>query len=574
MTGQSSILRDNLQEIEHAVRNRQGCGLRLVANFFGNRIYDSSRGWGRLWVWFYRFVDWVQHKNNDLRLDRLKQAIVNTHNLFQSQLPQIENHIASYESYLRQAGSGYSVLENQFHAARSAIIFWNQSYAPFLRLMKQVNCPKLEKLFRLSFEGRSSQSDAAVLWANPFAEQLKAFQKVIDVEGLSCGPLPLEVFKKILRKKPLNSIDNKNLDRWIGKISKVPGCVNRVHGMLLAVATRYSKAGKEDGKHADWVVLEAFLEDKGCSVFQQQDPKHILWQQALKKGMILSQGDEEFVLAHEILPSASGSENTRVFALEKPSAQVLLAPQNKTALAIRRFRGSAGNGFAVEPAKILGIFDDGRWGTMERLQPLGSRKWASAFGSLSPEDISLVNVLAGLLEWLVKKNCTPSNFSSKTIMFDAQYRLKALKLTEKREFDFNALEDFALECSAGNAAVFQYLMSTSGMAKHPVANFYYELISHAFRGDETAVEDLASIYKIGDPKVVDRGTALVQEALALRSQICMKIREERPDQDPKAIKKAVGSTILSCYASSKGCGILWPSLGKVVLNKCADFPRA
>lgn len=567
MTAQSSILRDNLQEIEHAVRDRQGCGLRLVANFFGNRIYDSSRGWGRLWVWFYRFVDWVRHKDNDLRLDKLKQAIVNTHNLFQSQLPQIENHITAYESYLRQAGSGYSVNEDQIHAVRSAIIFWNQSYAPFLRLMKHVNCPKLEKLFRLSFAGRSSQSDAAVLWANPFSAQLKVFQKVIDVEGLSCGPLPLEAFKKILRKKPLNSIDNKNLDRWIGKINKVSGCVNRVDGMLRAVAARFSKARTEDSKHADWVVLEAFLEDKGCSVFQQQDPKHILWQQALKKGMILSQGEEEFVLEHEILPWASGSENTRVFSLEKPLGQVLLASQNKTALAIRRFRGTAGNGFAVEPAKILGIFDNGRWGTMERLQPLGSRKWTSVFGNLSPEDAPLVNGLAGLLGWLVKQNCTPSNFSSKTIMFDAQYRLRALKTMEKREFDFNALQDFALEFSAGNAVIFQYLMSTSGMAKHPVANFYYELIAHAFGGDETAVEDMASIYKIGDPKVVDRGTALVQEALTLRSQLCMKIREAQPDQDPKAIKKAVGSTILSCYLSTKGCGILWPLLGQEVLKK-------
>ncbi len=564
MSWQATLLRDNFQEIYHSLHASKVGTVNLIANFSGRRVYDSTRGWGRIWLWFYRIVDWLTQ--TDMRLEKLKKAILTTYAIFHRQLPAIEKHGAAYESYLKLAGNGYAVVEDKYHAARRAILFWNRSYAPFLKLMQRIHSPKLEKLFRLTFKGRKQPAAPADLWIDPEAAKLKACRHVIDVEGMTGGPLPLEVFKKIFKKKPLNAIDGKNLNRWISKINKVPDSVRHVHGMACAIAERYAK-GAEGEQHPQWAILESFLEDKGCTVFQQQDAKHTQWRRSLKNGTVLKGKRISYVLGRELLSSDASSDNTRVFALERPLGQVLLAAQNRSALALRSFKRQPGNDFAIEPVQLLDVDVNGLWATMEQLRDFGSRTWMSGHNGISGEDRPLLNSLTAFLSSMVKHNCTPAGFSTKEIMFDSLYRLRSLRIMRKDSFDFNALEDFTRECAGGNAAVFQHLMSESGLAKHPAARFYCELLANALKGDETAVEDLAGMHKIGDPKVVDRGTALIREVLALRSQLSMKMYLERPNIDLKAIRSTVESLILSCHLATKCYGTLWPTLGKEVIDR-------
>ena len=109
-------------------------GLYLVANLSGTRIYDSTRGWGRLWRWFYRIIDRLTLQN--YRLSKLQQAVEYTHRIFQEQLISLRQHMTCYETYLQKAGGGYEIIEGPVHDARKGIRLWNQSTLPFVKLMR------------------------------------------------------------------------------------------------------------------------------------------------------------------------------------------------------------------------------------------------------------------------------------------------------------------------------------------------------------------------------------------------------------------------------------------------------
>lgn len=555
------LIRDNFLEIHHAIHhpNPELGGLKLVANLSGTRIYDSTRGWGYLWCWFYRFADWFTGK--EIRLDKLKCAVLHTHHLFHRTLPLIQEHLTSYETYLQRLGAGYAVVEDHFYTTRRSITLWNDA-CQFIRMLPGLRHSKLQKLLNLCFGQQFSMTQLA----GPAAEGLYECQKIIDLEGISDGPLPLEIFKKILRKKPLNQIDNKSLGKWIKKINNAPSCVNTLHKGISAIAARYTKNERpEAAKMANVVTLEAFLEDRGCTVFQQDDPSHMLWRHGLKKGKLLNYYNKTITLGAQIVSSTSEKDSTVVFSLEDRPQQVLVVGQNKAALSIRRFR-LQGKNVGIQSVQFLDISSNGRWALMERLQPLNSHKWSSS-GCINSKDSDLMNALGTLLESFVKRNFTPANFCLSNIMVDAQFHLKALKpITEEMPFDFNALEEFAFLCAAGNLTIFKHLMTMSGLSAHFTARFYNELIKNALNGDKTSIEDMSGICKISDPRVVDKGKAFVREILNLRNRLCMKIHEMQPNKDLKVIEKEVSNQILICHNATKACGILWPSLAQDVLR--------
>lgn len=542
------MLRDNLQEIYHAVKSSENLNLCLTANFSGTRIYDSTRGWGRLWRWFYGIIDRLTF--HDYHLEKLKQAVIQTHLIFQKHLTPLQQNISCYENYLKKVGAGYEIAEGSVHAARQGIRLWNQSTLPFVKLMRHCDHPKLNQLFRMCF---GEDIDVLKLWCPQFVTTSEALEKVIDIEGLSQGPLPLEVFKKIQRKKTLNTLDHKALDKWIKRINQASDCVDRLHSALKMIGECYH-SGKNNDVNREVTRLEVFLEDKGCDVFKQCDKQQMHWRKDLKSGMTLTYENQQLVLGSQIPSAKVDGDKTLVFTVDDV-AKVVLVAQNTSLLSMRQFRQIEVDNSDIEPAG-LEICDEGRWAVMERLQALDSRRWYSLPEQLNlhPIDCPLVHELSALIGKCVKQQITPTNFSAASLMYDQQYRLKALKPLIRKSFDFNALEDFAFACAANNAVVFKHVMSASGLSTHPVGLFYHEIIKNALKGDQTAIDDMAGIYKIVDPKIVERGTSLVNEVLVLRDQHILKMRQTYPHKNIKSILRQVNAKLITSHKESGACG--------------------
>jgi hypothetical protein len=559
------ILKSNFQEIYHAVHSSTHNNLDLVANLTATHIYDASRGWGRLWKWFYRSTEWLLGKN--LRFDRLKQAISKTHSLFQQQLPLIRKHLDAYETYMKKNSGGYAVNERHVFSARQAITQWNDSTLTFIKVV-QKHPIKLHAFFKRCFGKKLPEKKILALFSCPSADlsRLRGFQKLIDLEGFSNGPLPLAIFEKVARGKILKEGDRQELNYWIKKINRSSCQIRLLHQALQAfIAEIENHNANSREEKADLTRLQMTLEENGCLLFQQEDPIHIRWRKRLKEGSILELHEKKIILGEPIGKKKIGTDNTLIFSIKELPHLVALIGQNQAILSIKQRRHNRENGYGIEPVPFLEVIDNGRWALVEKLKPLSSHVWTSTKESLSAEDKKLVSSLVTLLKWLIKQNHTPKNFSAHFLMWDCQNQLKSLRPTSKAEFDFNAMEDFSFQCAAGNLKIFQYLMGNSGLSSHPTAKFYQEIIAQALKGDSTRADDLAGIYQIDDPKVVDRSAKLSQQIVELRNACCLKIQEAQPAMELNEMEKLVNKNILLCHKRSKAAGILWPSLLQEVL---------
>ena len=287
--------------------------------------------------------------------------------------------------------------------------------------------------------------------------------------------------------------------------------------------------------------------------------KHLTWRQKLEKGCKFRLNHSEIILDEELFPKRSGSDQTRAYAIQGQTERVALIAQNCMALPLRDLRMRKENHLGITPALFLDISSDGRIAVVERLNALNTIEWTSTDDHLSPNDEATVDVLGKLIQGFIKQNFIPSNFSPTWLMYNQQLQLKFLKPSAKQPFDFNAMEDFVLECAAGNSIIFRELMKKSGLITHAAAKFYRSIVSNTLNAEATAADDLAGIYRISDPKVVDRAAILAGQINALKEKLKLEFRPLHPKLLPKQLNDKINQTIYTKYLANKTAGTLWPA---------------
>jgi hypothetical protein len=435
--------------------------------------------------------------------------------------------------------------------SRHILTEWNASTALFIKRMQNCEDPRLIQLFQPCLPNKPS-----TLFTYPFQKELLHCQRVLNLECALADALPLAIFRKVLKGKPLNSIEVKNLDNWIKKINKQLIPVKTVHEAILSFAALNQK---NEEKILDPIHLEMFLEDRVCHCFQQADRKTQLWQQQLKKGAKITLYDSEFVLSSEILSQNPQNDHFRVFTLEQPLDKVIIIAHNPALLRIRSQRQMEKSVCGIEQAAFESISPDGKCALMERLQPVNSYAWKSDNQTIHPDDRNFINEIGRLLATFVEENFTPSNFNHQQILFNNQWQLKSVKPMIKNRFDFDGIEDFIFHLSAGRLSIFQELMHLSKLSLHPIAKFYNDAVIHTLNGDAIALDDLAGIYKISHSKVVDRAIELTKKLQEGMLQLYLKKREVEPDLQLASAQKNIRKLVLDQYKASQAAGILWTS---------------
>lgn len=568
-----TILKDNIQELYHASCRPGAQPLSLIANWSGSRIYYSNRGWGRVWKYFYRLVEAIAGK--EFRLEKLKQAVIITQALFSRELIHVQDAAEKYQNYLYQLSNNYPVQEADVFEARKTIREWLPATGPFVKAIQTNLQPKLELLFRYCFGDNLPTEVIRELFASPSEKSLRCFKHIIDLEGACAGALPLPEIKKVMKGKIISPLDKKVMDRWINKIERNDLSVTPVHRGIKALSQVNMKKDSE-AVPLDPALVEQYMEAHGSAVFRKVDLAHIAWKKSLRPGDKLSSNGSEVTLANEINPSASDIDKTSVYALVDNPNQVLVIGQNRAVLGIRNLNQKKGNAIGIEAAQFDMISSDGRWALMERLLPLKAKKWVSV-NTLNPEDQPSVDALVELLKRFISKNQTPTNFDPNAIMLDVKGVLKALKPLIMQPFDFNALEEFIIDFSAENKLIYSHLMKSSELSSHKVGKFYHESLKSAFKGDQTAPADLAGIYRIKDPRVIDKSLSLVKEGLQLEKKICAQMRELFPQYEGKVIKEKVSKALLAMHLESGSGGFFWPTTAKevaeVLKNSLAGLSR-
>lgn len=533
------VLENNLREIYHSIKNPSEHPIPLVANLSGTRIYDSRYSWGILWRFFYQIADWATGTHQS-HLNPLQKALLNTHAAFQNEIPKIQAALVQYQNCLKKGGKRYEIPEKEYLTAKEIITSWNSSTGPFLKLIQNIASKHL--LLQLLHPYLPTTA-----FDCPEVSSLHQYQKIIDLENSQRSPLPLCSIKKSARKITLNTHDQSDLDHWIKSLNQQNLNAKKVHKAIQALISFYTNStpNQETLLHESR-EFELFLEDKGCQLFQKSDPKHLRWCDGLKKGQKFILSHSECILGHELYIHKFSDNQMRAYALEGQPQRIALIAQNCQALQLRDLRMQKNCVYDIEPSLILDLSFDGKIALYERMKGLSTFLWTSNHNTLTCNDELIVNQLAKLIQRFISNNFTPSNFSVDSIMLDHQQKLKFIEPQTKGPFDFNALEDFIHACANGNKFILQELMVKSGLNNHHIAKFYHDIVSGTLNNDGIALDDLAGIYKIDDPKVVDRALVLAKHIKSQKNQLLI--------QNEGTID--ANQTLFTKYIQSKAAGIL------------------
>jgi hypothetical protein len=221
---------------------------------------------------------------------------------------------------------------------------------------------------------------------------------------------------------------------------------------------------------------------------------------------------------------------------------------------------------ALGVVDFRGMDKDGRFALVDRLKyPLQNIAWETN-GMTSMNKKACFSIIK-LIKAFIAKEQTPEHFSPKFLMFDKNGLLKCTRIPKQgKNFDFNAIEDFILELSKNNLAIFQHIMSETGLTKLESALFYRKMVANALNGDSTPADKVAAQTGAVEPTVVDRGQELFKAVIALKKHCCERLKKAAIAGDLEA---QVTAQIQLEYSRTCAAGKLWPDLEEKVVAQLA-----
>ena len=556
-------LQDNFTEIYHVVKHPESTSLPLVANLSGTRIYDARYAWGRLWTWIYQLGSWIT--GNDYRIDKLKQAVIHTQSLFNTFRTTADKHLKQYIHLIKKAGKGYAYNENAFLISREVISTWSNTTRPFIKILASPLAARFKRLLNYTF-GESSSPH----FFDGHFEASGHCRRIVDAEGIYESPLPYAILNKVIKGKQLNASEKKDLAKWIDKTNTLDISPGMLHKVLLSLSLIYAKNASEATSEEDIVRIELSLEEMGLNTFTKDDPKQIVWRDSLKPGSKIKYHSMTLTIVKEAFPDVNGSDATRVFFVKELPAKVALIGKNKVLMGLRKIKMEQLEYPGIKSAHIDDIADDKSFAIMDRLFPVSLTQELAGSGADFTDFKMRSSLIAGLIAKMVREHQTPAAFNPSSLMMNDKGELLTLKPLKPGPFDFNALEDFVHKCSGGNRDIFRSLMNESGLLDSDTAHFYDEYVKMSLKGEIIPVADLAGIYKITDPKIVDRCTELVQQIKSKKMSLYTVLRAHFPHENPAVLSKKIDSAIIECKRSSCTAGTLWPSFETDVLTQCTN----
>jgi len=185
------LLNQNLQELWNAVDTtpaRSEEPLPIVASYSGVCLYDSRVGFGRMWTWFYSFVEMFCHR--DIKGEKLRRAVIHTHRIFQDEIERLEPVVQRYQQHLRALSKGSKPAEEGYLYCKGIINEWNLATKQFVELVKVNSEPRTRRITHIGLRtllgeilGREYEGE----FTAPATQKLILCQEMIDLEN-NCDP--------------------------------------------------------------------------------------------------------------------------------------------------------------------------------------------------------------------------------------------------------------------------------------------------------------------------------------------------------------------------------------------------
>lgn len=516
-------LPDNLLEIYYAVHNKTPASTRLVANVCGTRVYDASRGWGRLWRYFWTLVGIFIGDSKKIRA--LHQAMLKTQKTFQQNLPYLEQQMKSYQDCVTgQCDSGRVLNPSIVREAESAIKLFNDATLPLLKLAKKNTNPVLAQLFKEHFAKDIEAGQQP--FDTKFVDACAEYQDLIDLQSLMFeNPLPLNELKKLAYRNEyrIEDRDIPIIERFIKEIKDNSNItVRKLHAAFRSFCQHLLRIPPHGVKSAPHVaILENALRERGCDLFSDKvDRIHMRWRTQLRSGLPITCNGRPVVLGARVGDKKEKEDHYIYFRAKDMPDTLVCVGFNRAILGVQEERCKTSPVYPRN-VRILEVDADGSCALVEELQePIDRIAWNP--DRLSARDRQVLGAAIQALSILrdpAKE--TPHHFSPEYMMLDNRNALAFRRITQGiKKHHFSALTDFAFKLATGNRAIFKILMDESGLAKDDRMKFHEYMVELALRGKETNARDEGTNFRarITDPFVLDRAQRIYTSVFNRRTE--------------------------------------------------------
>lgn len=528
------FLKYNLNEIHAASLNDKA---ELVSNLRATRVYNSLTGWGRLWVWYYKLTK--PFYKEDKRAAQLRKCLIHVDVIFERERKNVSENARKYQEYLRLSASSTTVDEKNYHQARRGIKEWKQTtqfLKPNLLQKKKELCQKYLQ-----------EGDRSPEFLSGSKLSLSTMHHLIKLEGKMQGPLPLGLVNKMATGQNMDKFELEKLLNWISQFNKV----RPLHKFL----TEFSKYMV----NPDIAALEITCLKNQCGVFKQSDPKHLLWRQKLEAGKRSKKIPINGVFQNITISGQFGKKETEpdeqiFFAIKEHPDKLLMVSSNRALLALKKAWTKDGS-WGLKTPTFYYLDPQGKYAVVEKF-PLAIThpEWKSTT-KICERDKKFVEPMANYVKWLNNQKISVTNLDLRYIMFDSYGTLRTVKIQEKLNYDYFALEKFVLEFSQNNLAVFQYMMKESGLWNSKHGSFFRAVVRETLDNKKPDIPEIGTFRGIFERKDLDSAAELSKSILMLRDKLASELNLD---------KDVVGKRMAAIYEEIKASRVLWPTFEDII----------
>lgn len=516
----NKLVAANLVEVSYADSSKD-----LVS--WGKRIFHGSYGLGRIIKWLNSFSCIGKEKEK-----RLNEACGKTRDLFFNELVQLEKANRALKNGFKRLLVGKEIKGRQFSRAKDRLLSFSVYFAPFMKAMRKNQSTKALSFLTADIEDQEEVQEAASTMKELF-EELRFYQKIFNFEEVTKAKIPLHFLQKMSFNARLNVREEKKVGNWLEQLYKseqwmIPSLQGKLENSYVQTRSMHRMLCKivafinehlpdiDEDYDAEVEALEANLVDRGYQIFDKTDFKHIAWRESLDSGEEIHWNGKTIVL-DEILqnPERNIYEPVVFSVVDEPHLEVVMY-HNESWSYLKRFQESILH-CGIQGKEILGLSAFGRIVIQERLyDSLADIEWESnGITDLTKKDREKAKPIVELLTGLIKRPFTPmvgelignrqvGALHPEHFAFNAENQLKATECLVPGRFSFDALENFAYECSRGNFVVFSHILNASGMSKISAARSYQRLYADALNGADRFVATTLNSSIIDDTLIEKR----------------------------------------------------------------------
>ncbi len=437
------------------------------------------------------------------------------------------------------------------------------------------------------------QTPSHLLCDQTLYRSLRKEQHAIDLEGILQHPIPHGALSKIQRANSMTLQEKEELKQWIQKLNEQHAAVSigQFESVLKGIIESMHIQGQAN--YSLSMLLHA-LDQLGCALVQQEDPKHMDWREGLQPGMQLACNGRVFVLGAQLSPFKAINDEYKIFAIEgHPNWVVKIANNRLKALMEGEKIKDASAHWGIHPARIVenigndpthpihGLDVNGQCLIVERLwNCLADHEWGSHEARLGIEDEKIASVLANHLYCQHQWKASSQNLSCAHLLFDSEGVLRSSRLLKKGPDDYHAWERLCYEAAKNNAAVLAYLMHVSKLSEHPVAYYYREAIEHTLQTGNTNFLGQRQPIGYEDRVYLERAEILCLEAQAMREACVKNLQSHWRRQgwynyrQEDQLRNLVYGRLLAAYRKHPTAGILPLALQAAVIEELEDAHAA